>query len=314
MPRQPMVSRALERLRHRRQAARQAHRTAAPSFAVRLPDGRVVAIEEYGNPAGPVVLYFHGWPASRLEAGLIPDLPVRLLALDRPGYGRSSPHPGRTLLDWPRDVADVADRLGLGRFHVVGLSGGAPFAVACAHALPQRVRRVALVCPVPPAHGVDPHASGVGLLYRLGRHPVLAHRLFSVMRPLLRRRVITPRTLVGGSLPAADRECLDRQTLSGLARAWREGIGRSVQGALSDAGIYARDWQVPLDEIAVPVDLWYGSEDSLIPLHALAPLEAMPGLRLHVVPGEGHYSLAIRHAARVLQQLTEAPQAAVPAA
>ena len=274
----------------------------------------MVAIEEYGDPAGPAVLYFHGWPASRLEAGLIRDLPVRLLAFDRPGYGRSSPHPGRTLLDWPRDVADVADRLGLGRFHVVGLSGGAPYAVACTYALPQRVRGAALVCPVPPAHGVGPRASGVGLLYRLGRHPVLARCLFSTVRPLLRRRVITPRTLVGGSLPAADRECLDCQTLSGLARAWREGVGRSVQGALSDAGIYARDWKVPLGEITVPVDLWHGSKDSLVPRHALAPLEAMPGLRLHLVPGEGHYSLAIRHAARILRQLTGKPQAAVPAA
>ena len=214
-----MVGQALKRLARRRQVARQGWQTpAAPSFTVRLLDGRVIAIEEYGDPGGPTVLYFHGWPASRLEAGLIPDLPVRVLALDRPGYGRSSPHPGRTLLDWPRDVADVADRLGLERFHVVGLSGGAPYAVACAYALPHRVRGVALVCPVPPAHGVHPRASGVGLLYRLGRHPVLAHRLFSMVRPLLRRRVITPRTLVGGSLPASDRECLDGQTLSGLAR------------------------------------------------------------------------------------------------
>ncbi len=305
-----MVGRALRRLARRRHVARQGRRTpAAPSFTVRLPDGRVIAAEEYGDPAGPTVLYFHGWPASRLEAGLIPDLPIRVLAMDRPGYGRSSPHPGRTLLDWPRDVAEVADRLGLQRFHVVGLSGGAPYAVACAYALPQRVRGVALVCPVPPAHGVHPRAPGVGHLYRLGRHPVLAHRLLSIMRPLLRRRVITPRTLVGGSLPPADRECLDRQTLSGLARVWREGIGRNVQGALSDAGIYARDWQVPLGEITVPVDLWYGSEDSLIPLHALAPLEAMPGLRLHIVPGEGHYSLAIRHAASILRQLTDEPLA-----
>ena len=84
-----------------------------------------------------------------------------------------------------------------------------------------------------------------------------------------------------------------------------------MQGALSDAGIYAHDWQVPLGEITVPVDLWHGSEDSLIPLHALAPLEAMPGLRLHVVPNEGHYSLAIRHAANILRQLTNEPQVAV---
>jgi len=314
MPLQPafptVVTLALKRFVRRTQKPLRVRQTAAPSFVVRLPDGRVIAVEEYGDPTGPVVLYFHGWPASRLEAGLIPDLPVHLLALDRPGYGRSSPQPGRTLLDWPQDVADVADRLSLDRFHVVGLSGGAPYAVACAYGLPQRVLGAALVCPVPPAYGIHPRAAGVGHLFRLGRHPVLAHRLFSVIRPLLRRRIITPRTLVGGSLPAADRECLTPQTLSGLARVWREGIGRSVLGALSDAEIYAGDWQVPFGRITVPMDVWYGSEDSLIPLHTLAPFEAIPGMCLHVIPEEGHYSLAIRHAATILRRLTEPPQIA----
>ena len=305
-----MVTLALKRFVRRGRAPRRAvHRAAVPSFTVRLPDGRTMAIEEYGDPAGLPVLYFHGWPASRLEAGLIPGLPVRVLAFDRPGYGRSSPQPGRTLLDWPQDVADVADRLGLGRFHIVGLSGGAPYATACAYALSDRVIGAALVCPVPPAHGMHPRAPGVGHLFRLGRHPVLAHRLFSIVRPLLHRRIITPSTLVGGSLPASDRKCLDPKTLAGLARVWREGIGRSVQGALSDAQIYARDWQVPFGEINVPFDVWYGSEDSLIPLHALAPFEAIPAMRLHVLPDEGHYSLAMRHAPAILRQLT-GPRAA----
>ena len=299
-----MVTLALKRF------VRRVRRSTVPSFTVRLPDGRTIAVEEYGDPAGPAVLYFHGWPASRLEAGLIPGLPVRLLAFDRPGYGRSSPQPGRTLLDWPKDVADVADRLGLRTFHVVGLSGGAPYAAACAYALPDRVLGAALVCPVPPAHGIHPRAPGVGHLFRLGRHPRLAHQLLSVIRPLLRQRIITPSTLIGGSLPDSDRECLDPKILSGLARAWREGIGRNVQGALSDAQIYAQDWRIPFGKITVPVDVWYGSEDSLIPLHTLAPFEAIPNMRLHVLPNEGHYSLAIRHAATILQQLTHPSAAA----
>ncbi len=115
---------------------------------------------------------------------------------------------------------------------------------------------------------------------------------------------------MGGSLPAADRECLTPHTLSGLARVWREGIGRSIQGALSDAQIYAGEWHVPFGKITTPVDVWYGSEDSLIPLHALAPFEAIPGMRLHVLPREGHYSLAIRHAAAILRRLTEPPHVA----
>ena len=293
------VSQGLKRL------ARRTRRIVStpPSLLVRLGDGRVIAVEEYGDPAGAPVFYFHGWPASRLEAGLIQDLPVRLLSLDRPGYGRSSPQRGRTLLDWPADVAAVADRLGLKQFHVVGLSGGGPYAVACAYALPDRVLGVALVCPVPPPHGVHPRAPGVGHLFRLGRHPVLAHRLFSVLRPLLRRRVITPRTLVGNGLPPADRACLTPELLSGLGHAWREGIGRSVLGALSDAQIYANDWAVPFGDIRVPMTVWCGADDSMIPLHALAPLEAVPGMALHIVPDEGHYSLGIRHSGAILRDL-----------
>ena len=216
------------------------------SLSVRVPDGRSIALEEYGNPDGPVVLYFHGWPASRLEAGLIPDLPVRLLALDRPGYGRSSPQVGRTLLDWARDVAFVTERLGIERFHIAGLSGGGPFAAACAYALPERVLGMTLVSPVPPSDLVPHRAPGVGHLFRLGRHPRLAHRLFAVARPLVRQRLITPSTVVGGGLPKADREVLTRGKLVGLGRVWREGFRRGVLGALTDAQIYAPPWGLDL--------------------------------------------------------------------
>ena len=270
---------------------------------VRLPDGRGIAVEEYGDPAGPVVLYFHGWPACRLEAGLISDLPVRLLAFDRPGYGRSTAQPGRGLLDWPVDVAFVADRLGIGRFHLVGLSGGGPYAAAVAHALPGRVRSVALVSPVPPSEGVAHRTPGIGHLFRLGRHPKMARRLFTVARPLLKQRIITPRTIVGRGLPEADRAMLNRTTMAGLARVWREGFGRGVQGALSDAQIYARAWGFGLGEIRVPASLWFGAEDSLIPVGALAPYAAIPGVRWHVLEGEGHYSLGLRHGRAILEEL-----------
>ncbi len=271
---------------------------------VRLKDGRVIAVEEYGDPAGPPVFYFHGWPASRLEAGLIADLPVRLLAFDRPGYGRSTPAPGRTLLDWPADVAEVADRLGLPRFHIVGLSGGGPFAAACAHALPDRVAGLALVCPVPPSEHKAAWSGGVAHLFRLGRHPRLAHRLFSVMRPLLKRRLITPSTLVGKSLPESDRAALTPALVQGLARVWREGLGRSVQGALCDAFIYAKPWGIALDQMRVPTAIWCGADDTLIPLASLAAYQAIPGATLTVIPGEGHYSLALNHAAPILAALT----------
>ncbi len=278
---------------------------------VRLPDDRTIGVEEYGDPAGPVVLYFHGWPACRLEAGLIPGLPVRLLALDRPGYGRSTPRPGRALLDWPADVAHVADRLGLDAFHLVGLSGGAPYAAACAALLPDRVRGLALVSPVPPSKGVPGGTPGIGHLFRLGRHPRLARRLFGLARPLLYRRIITPRTIVGPGLPPADAAVLTRATLAGLARVWREGFGRGIEGALSDAAIYASDWGGLLDTIQAPASLWFGAQDSLVPRATLAPYAAIPGLRWRVLADEGHYSLPLRRANAILHDLMMAPATAV---
>ena len=273
---------------------------------VRLPDGRTVAIEEYGDPSGPPVLYFHGWPACRLEAGLIPGLPVRLLAFDRPGYGRSTPQPGRTLLDWTRDVAFVADRLSLDTVCLAGLSGGAPYAAACAHALAGRVRGLALISPVPPPNGVPHRTPGIGLLFRMGRHPTSARRLLTLLRPLLHRRIITPRTVVGGSLPPADRAALTPETLAGLGHVWRQGFARGIQGALSDAEIYAHDWGFPLDAIQAPTSIWYGAQDSLIPESTLAPYAAIPNARWHILREEGHYSLPLRHCAAILAELTSA--------
>ena len=115
---------------------------------VRLRDGRRIGVAEFGTLRGTPVFYFHGFPASRLEGQLVHDAAVRqhvrLVALDRPGFGCSDFRP-RTLADWPRDVVEVADALGVNRFAIYGLSGGAPFALACAADLPDRVSATAIV-------------------------------------------------------------------------------------------------------------------------------------------------------------------------
>ena len=92
---------------------------------VQLPDGRSLAYAEYGDPTGFPVFLFHGLPGTRLSWGLIPDHPfppgLRIIAPDRPGYGKSDPKHGRTMLDWPDDIASLADELNLEQFAVVGV-------------------------------------------------------------------------------------------------------------------------------------------------------------------------------------------------
>src|SRR5688572_28104051 len=115
-----------------------------------LSDGRKVGIAEFGAPAGRPVVYCHGFPASRLEARLAheaaKEVGARLIALDRPGYGLSDFQPGRRIGDWPRDVVEAADALGVQRFAMLGVSGGAPYALACAALLPERITALGVVC------------------------------------------------------------------------------------------------------------------------------------------------------------------------
>lgn len=123
--------------------------TAQCEQRVRLPDGRWLGYAEHGDPTGRPVLVFRGAPASRLsywpDPAIAASLAVRLISPDRPGYGLSTFQPGRAMLDWPGDVTAFAAALGLERFAVLGVSGGAPYALACAYKIPQRLMGVAVV-------------------------------------------------------------------------------------------------------------------------------------------------------------------------
>jgi pimeloyl-ACP methyl ester carboxylesterase len=126
----------------------------AVSQHFRLLDGRALGYAEYGVPDGAPVLYFHGFPGSRLEAALTEGpataLGARVIALDRPGYGLSDPQLGREIGHWPEDVGQLADHLGLERFAVLGTSGGGPYAMACAARLAERLTHVGLICSLSP--------------------------------------------------------------------------------------------------------------------------------------------------------------------
>ena len=138
---------------------------------LQLTDGRRLGWSESGDPSGTPVFFFHGFGTTRIvcppdEAAL--EHRIRLIAVDRPGIGLSDPQPGRSLLDWPSDVAELADHLGFARFSIVAWSGGGPYGLACGHALASRVDAVAAVSPAAPlAKPTDP-----GYLRWRDRHAV----------------------------------------------------------------------------------------------------------------------------------------------
>jgi len=115
----------------------------------RLKDGRRLGYAEFGVPNGKPLFHFHGYPGSRLEGKLLHETAakcgVRLIAIDRPGMGFSDVKPNRSILDWPGDVAELADSIGIDRFAVEGVSGGGPYSAACAYRIADRITKAGIV-------------------------------------------------------------------------------------------------------------------------------------------------------------------------
>ncbi len=271
-----------------------------------LPDGRALCYAITGDPSGPPVFYFHGWPASRLEAALAGEVAVRLIAVDRPGCGGSTPQPGRRLLDWPADVAALARSLGIDTFHVVGVSGGAPFAVACARALDQ-VLGAALISPVPPfagPHAPTPDALGVGLrrLRQVGLRRRIGWTVVAAARQAIQAGLIDPRHALRLGCAPRDTACVTPEMAVRITDTWREGIRCGPAGAVADAQIYAADWGFDLASLHIPVIIWHGTADRVVPVQTLSAYASLAGPR-HILDGEGHYSLPLTHAPRIVTSL-----------
>jgi pimeloyl-ACP methyl ester carboxylesterase len=281
---------------------------------VNLPGGSEVAYAEYGDPNGAPVFFCHGWPASRLQAGLLDEygreLGARIISPDRPGVGCSPTQPGRTLRDWPALLAGMADALGVGNFRVLGVSGGGPYALAAAWGLPERIPAVAVVCSAPPLAEQDalPHLNpGYRWLLRTyQRNPRALSWLFRAARPFA--RVHPPRWMKSWLLrqmPAAEAETLAdphifETCFGNYAESWRGG----ADGLYADAMIYAQPWGFPLEDIRVPVQLWHGKQDRNFAWQLAERIAArLPNCTPRFLEDEAHYSLAIRRRREILAAL-----------
>lgn len=282
---------------------------------IRLADGRRLGYAEYGDPEGKPVFYCHGFPASRLEAALLDAAArrtgVRVIAADRPGYGLSDFQPHRRIGDWPGDVVELADALGINRFSIIGVSGGGPYALACARKIPQRLAAAGVVCGLGPV--TEPWATRdmqwnrrlilrvarlapwtLRLLYRVALGPVLHRRpamLLSVMShtPVLQDRMVL------------ERPDVRRTLLASVLESVREGPA----GILHELFLYTHDWDFRPEEITMVVDLWHGEADPVVPVsHAHALVERLPRIHPAILSGEGHFSLPINHMERILSVLT----------
>ena len=287
--------------------------TTTEGKTVRLKDGRLLGYAVYGDPLGRPVFYFHGFPGSRLEAQLADPvatrLGVRLIAVDRPGFGLSDFKPRRTILEWPHDVVKMADALGINCFAAIGVSGGGPYAAACALRIPQRLTAVAIVCGLGPPdtpNGTDRMILANHLIFLLGRRlPWLAKISLRCAAYQVRRN---PERMLGriiGALPDADKAVLARPEVKTVIR---DNIIEAFRGGSSGAAcellLYTRPWGILLKDIALRVDLWHGEDDRSVPA-AMARYQAsaIPNCRAIFYPREGHFSLAINHIEEILSGL-----------
>jgi pimeloyl-ACP methyl ester carboxylesterase len=285
-----------------------------------LKDGRLLGWAEWGDQDGAPVLYFHGTPSSRLDPVLFPDAAaaagVRLLSLDRPGIGLSTFKPDRRIADWPSDVIEFADAVGLGRFGVVGWSGGGPYVLACAARLADRLTGAALVA------GVGPYdrpgaVEGLNSIDRVTQRlvrvvPPVARLLFGAILAVSRRRPEQAARSFRSDLSEPDRLVFDG--LSEEARSMRWFLEAGRQGARGPVQEYRAldDWGFGLGEVTAPVSVWQGDADKLVPIdHGEDIAARAPGVTLRRCPGEGHLAM-VTHAEEVLrhgagQESTQTP-------
>jgi pimeloyl-ACP methyl ester carboxylesterase len=272
--------------------------------ALRLADGRLLTFTELGSTGGVPVFAFHGTPGSRLQLAQL-DGParragIRLVVPDRPGYGVSDPHPRRCLADWSADVGDIADHLRIERFAVLGVSGGAPHALACATGMPERITRVAVVSGVaPPDCWAPSRRSGrleqaVGLLMRTGGTVLRLVVAFALA--LVRAAPGPALRLYRLVLPPADRRVTaDPVVLAGLRDELRHQSRWTAASVVEDLHLFARPWGFDLSEVDVPTDVWHGDADRAVPVeHARMLATRIPGAVLHERPGSGHFLLLER--------------------
>lgn len=276
-----------------------------------------LAWNEYGDPIGRPLFYYHGWPSSRLQARAIHHLArercIRVIALDRPGMGQSTLIRGRRLEDWAPLIEAFADAHGIGRFAQLGVSGGGPYVLPCAEKMPGRLAASAVLCgavPLGPGHprgGLHPIYR---LMIRLKRLPAACFTpAFRIGGRMARRNLRhPPLSWLIATLPEQDRAVLEGnpRALPIFIASFEEGIVQGGAGVMADADIYLKTWNIDFSAILSPIRYWHGGEDRNLPVGLVREfVDGIPAATLTIEPRHGHFSLALLRAAQAMDYLAE---------
>lgn len=268
------------------------------SVAVR--GGRRLSFAEFGNPRGAAIIWMHGTPGSRrqipLEAREYADQhDLRIIGVDRPGIGTSTPHLYADVLDWTGDLERLADTLAVDTMRVIGLSGGGPYALAAGAAFPDRVHGVGVLGGVAPLVGPDairgglvelaPYAAPVLAATRLPLSYLLAAGI-RLIRPLAGIAI----DAYGALQPRGDRELLARPEFRAMfLDDLLNGARFQVGAPLADIVLFTRPWGFDAADVTVPVRWWHGDDDHIIPhAHGVHLVQRLPDAEFATIHGESH--------------------------
>ena len=269
-----------------------------------------LAWNEYGMPDGEPVLYFHGTPGSSIEASsadiIAKDLGIRLIAPDRPGYGDSDPHDDFGLVDWPDVISQLADKLNLKKFSILGYSIGGPYALVCAHEIPERINRVILVGSTAPfeSDAMQNHINAdFKPLYELSvtDYPATIKHLSQLASsPEALREVLC------AQLPDVDLDIVKQKSFhSAHLKTLRQALNNGVHGIANDLQNVTKPWQFNIQKIPHKVDIWHGRDDQNVGFPIGEYLaETIQNPTTYFIDNAGHYFLFKQWQA-ILQNIVE---------
>lgn len=281
---------------------------------ITLTDGRRLYYAEYGADDGNPVIYFHGFPGSRLEVQRYNQIALsnncRLIAVDRPGMGLSTIDKKRSILSTVNDIINLADKLGITKFSIISHSGGSPFVAACAYAIPERLTGAAIVSGMSPFENPKAH---IGMVREqlvasklVKKFPLLAIPMMWITRMMLRKsdklldKMIKP-------LPEVDQAIfLDSDTRKELVSCTLEAFRNGIKGAAFEMRLLLSPWGFKLENIEFPISVWHGAKDTQVPLsNGRLNASLIQNATIHICENEGHHSIMRNYFEEILSKLAD---------
>lgn len=264
-----------------------------------LENGRRLGYAEYGIPAGRPVFHFHGSGSSRLDhpssENMLNDLNIHFISVDRPGHGLSDFQSNRRLLDWPNDISQLADHLGIHQFYVDGHSAGGPHALVCAYQLHERVIAGAVISSVAPMSRLNAY-QGMPIMNQIlarssRQFPWITKLIRWIMRGMVMGDVEKASQHLMSSIPDTDKAILyTPQNVEIFVSAIREGFRLGSRGVAQDDILINQEWGFDLARVLPRIDIWHGEADVNVPIHAAKYMrDVLPNAQAFFLPGEGHF-------------------------